>query len=762
LYLTLFLLACVLDWVGFTVITGAEDGAPFAIGCTSVTDPDTPMITLTITPTIGELSYTGSLATSSTTPPITSLTLYSSPSDLTITLSLVTWTPSAYWNMMHGYGIVNLVVDDGTAAAVTYELRYDLSAVDNAPIITITTTPYTIIEDTATIISGISISDPDMDETYDATLAVTLQCSSGTMTLTDTTGITITTGDPAIQQSLIVFTSSSSSLPNVISSLTFIPPLHVYGSGAAIITITVNDQGYYGTGGPLQDQGEVTIDITAVNHVPTWVAPLPVSFSVGAGATVTLTGLQVADIDGTTSQVTITAVVSAGTLQLSTDGPAGSVSYTGTVSDANTVTVLGTGLIYTPTAGYYGSTTTITLTVTDASSASTTIVLPIYVSEVNQAPTVTMPSSPYSGGSVIEDVATVINGISIDDSDFSYYYGAVDTIVTTTSNGIITLPSISGMTCSRPSTYQLSCSGTLAELNTALSSLTYTGDTHYSGSDSLAIVVTDNMGASATSSLTINVIAVDHTLVFVNTLTLWNGDEDTPLSITSISLTDYDALTVDVTLTITCDNCTWGPAFTSATYVITGKVSDLDTALANLQYEGAQDYNIHCGDPDTITFTTTHIGPISSATMTSTYSTYVILAAENDAPVISLPAATITVNENSEVNLLGIPMWDVDAGEAWQSLVTITVDLAYSGSTSTATLRFDSDRVDGMTVSSSSTSRTIIIDTPLSLLNLLFAHMYYVPAAVYITHYTCACNHCSVTITHVHTTLYVTIGLEWK
>jgi hypothetical protein len=734
-----------------TTVTGNE-GDTFDLSSCTITDTDAALLTLslTITTSGGVLSYAGPIAgvTAVLSPPLL-IQLNGSSVDLTLALDLVTWTPPSSSNIItDGYATVTLSINDnghtgvGLAMTDSYTITYQLSAVNNGPIVTSPAT-FTVFEDTSTAITGITATDPDVDQIYGGTLHITLSCSNGVLTLGTTVGVTfLTVGATGVKEASIEFRAASSVVTTALAGLVYLPSLNINGLLSDSISITVDDQGYYGSGGAASMTNVIDIDITPVNDAPSWLAP-PISQTIDEDVATVITGLSVTDIDDVAAILTISGTAfSSGVLELPsslpagitvvTAGPALTVSFTGTITDVNTV--LTTGITYTGATDYNGVTTSILFSVEDASSAIATLLVPIYIKAVNDAPTVIVPASPYV---VLEDVATIISGISIADIDADDTWGALITVTLTITNGALSgMTKISGVACT--GTTPMICKGSLTQLNLALAQLTFTSTLHYSGTTTLGITVNDNgntgTGGSGTvsDSITIQVYGVDDNIV-ISMANVLTGVEDTPLTL-PITLTDYDSLSnlVNVTATLTCGNGTFTvvtPGSTTVTPItshqvsIAGIIGDLSTALASVEYLGASDYNHRCCGPDYVSLALSHTGPLSSTVMTSSKSAAVSLSSVNDPPtIIAVPK---TVLQNGEVRLAGLTMWDVDVGEEWAALVNIEFTFPVA-STSGATLRFDG--AAGVSIVSSSTT-DIIVKTSLPHIEAVCRQMWYVTAS---------------------------------
>ncbi len=182
---------------------------------------------------------------------------------------------------------------------------------DNKPPVAAVPGAQTVAEDTNLTISGISVSDPDVGT---GNLEISLSALHGMLTLTNTTGLTFTVGDGSQDPSL-TFRGSLTNVNNALSSLVY--RANTNYSGSDTITLSVNDLGNTGSGGPLSDTKTITVAVTAVADAPR----LTVADARGnAGAPISLTiAAALTDTDGsetltiTVQGVPVRALLSAGT-----------------------------------------------------------------------------------------------------------------------------------------------------------------------------------------------------------------------------------------------------------------------------------------------------------------------------------------------------------------------------------------------------------------------------------------------------------------
>lgn len=105
--------------------------------------------------------------------------------------------------------------------------------------------------------TGNAISISDVDAGSDA-LQVTLKATDGTLTLNGTAGLSFTTGD-GTDDPLMTFTGNLASINAALQGMKNL----AFGSG--VITITTNDLGHNGAGGPLSDTD--TIQVTVADNL---------------------------------------------------------------------------------------------------------------------------------------------------------------------------------------------------------------------------------------------------------------------------------------------------------------------------------------------------------------------------------------------------------------------------------------------------------------------------------------------------------------
>src|SRR5205823_2051060 len=186
---------------------------------------------------------------------------------------------------------------------------------------------------------------------------------------------------------------------------------------------------------------------------------------------------------------------------------------------------------------------TLTVLSTDASAATDSDTVAITVTSVNDAPVNTVPG----GQTVNEDTSLSIAGITVNDVD-----GNISTTRVTVTNGTLNVSLAGGATISAGanSSSTLTLSGTQAQINAALASLSYQGSLNFNGSDTLTVLSTDANAVTDSDTVAITVTSVNDAPV--NAVPgAQTVNEDTSLSIAGITVNDVDGNLSTTKLTVT-------------------------------------------------------------------------------------------------------------------------------------------------------------------------------------------------------------------
>jgi len=363
---------------------------------------------------------------------------------------------------------------------------------------------------------------------------------------------------------------------------------------------TLNLNGLHLYVGSEEVAGTIVGGTVTVVTLPTPAVNAPASAAVNENSTLAFTGtrsLSISDPSGTAEQVTLSA--SHGTLSVTatpgvtiTGNGTGIVLITGQIGNVNSAVG---SLVYTPTPGYTGADV---LTLSDQNQADGELGSASVAITVNAPPSIAAPAavSLSENGSY-----TFARGsIALTDAAAS---GSSDSLTLLVSNGTLTLGSVTGLTFSSGAngTSSMTVTGTLANLNAALSGLTYKPASGYTGSATLAISLFDSVdGLSASASVAFTIINSPPSItapstaavVVTSTLTFSTANKN------AVSISDVSAGTAVEPLTLTAVGgtlalgSTTGITFTSgmnnsASMTIDGTLANLNAALSGLTFKPA-------------------------------------------------------------------------------------------------------------------------------------------------------------------------------
>ncbi len=308
----------------------------------------------------------------------------------------------------------------------------------------------------------------------------------------------------------------------------------------------------------------------------------------------------------------------------------------------------------------------------------------------NRAPTIAAPDTQV----VTEDTAKALLDIVFGDPDAGT--AAVLASAQVSEGTLSTLDNV-GVSITGRGTSVMTFSGTIAAINTMISrgSLVYTPAPNATATVSLRLDI-DDLGNSGSGGALISTVARTITINAVNdrpTLTLPAGNaiavsEDLPSAIAGIAVADVDAGAGPVTLTFTVTQGTLsatpqaGITIGSApppSLTIKGTVGDLNAYIAagRLSYltaldaSGTRTLTVHADDNGN---TGSGVAGTADGTITLT------IAAINDAPTISAPAAQLLGSAAGTFALRDVSIADVDAGSG-----TLTLTLSVPSGSLAAT-----------------------------------------------------------------------------
>ncbi len=672
-------------------ITIDEDVTTAITGITVAdVDAGTGNITVTLSVPGGTLAATSS-GTVTVGGTATALTLTGTLADIN---AFIAGSNVTYTTAINNDGDVNLTVtvndkgNTGTGGAKSDSevITLDVQAVNDAPVAAV---PASIIvtEDVASDITGISFSDVDAGA---GSVTVTLSVTAGTLTAATAGGVTVTGSGTGT----VMLTGTVAAINSFISGGNVDYTTAADDTTAQTLTVSIDDGGNTGSGGPKTDTETVTLNVTAVNDAP--VLTVPGSISIDEDVTTAITGISVADVDAGTGNVTVTLSVPGGTLAATSSpctvtvgGTATALTLTGTLADINAF-IAGSNVTYTTAINNDGD-VNLTVTVNDKGNTGTggaksdSEVITLDVQAVNDAPVAAVPASII----VTEDVASDITGISFSDVDAGA--GSV-TVTLSVTAGTLTAATAGGVTVTGSGTGTVMLTGTVAAINSFISggNVDYTTAADDTTAQTLTVSIDDggNTGSGGpktdTETVTLNVTAVNDAPVLTVPGSI-SIDEDVTTAITGISVADVDAGTGNVTVTLSVPGGTLAATGTPSVIVggtataltLTGTLADINAFLG----ASAVTYTTALNNDGDVNLTVTVNDKGNTGTGGAKSDSEVItldVQAVNDAPVAAVPASII-VTEDVASDITGISFSDVDAGTN-----NVTVTLSVSAGTLTA------------------------------------------------------------------------------
>lgn len=369
----------------------------------------------------------------------------------------------------------------------------------------------------------------------------------------------------------------------------------------------------------------------------------------------------------------------------------------------------------------------------DTQTSFTSSTLSVYVTPVNDAPTLTVPSSVVISTSSNTDIYSV----SIADVDAGESTDEVLTLIISATTGTITLSSLTGLasaTATPLSTSKgypsISFRGTIDSINAAISPISYTPSSSTYSSESITVTVDDegNTGdgsaltASATTTLKMSTSSTD---VDTPTLSIPPSSailEDSEFHFTQFSVSSpssaeestmayYTIITIsagrgyftypstfpDVTITPSQNNDVVGG---NTHLTITGLPSDI-TSLLNSPDLALTPQSNHNGVDHLIFTVSTSTNPDSINT--SAHNLYVTPV--NDAPSIISPPA-FNAQQGVSKTLSGIQLMDPDASDSRCSTSGIMTLTASLPSTSTSLISISPTVTGGVEIVSGADALT--------------------------------------------------------
>ena len=574
--------------------------------------------------------------------PITAVTVLAAPANGTLTsfntaTGAFVYTPALNFN---GTDTFTYTVTDADGDTKTATVTITVAPTNDAPV-NIVPGAQTTSEDTPLSITGVSINDVD-GAGVALTTTLSIPAGSGALSISSLSGVTVTGAGTAN----MTISGTAAAINAALATITYTPVADFNtGSPATPINLIVSTSDGIApavantiaiTVTPVAD---ITADSVTTNEdAPVAFAPLGNDTFENAGRTITA-------INGTA----ITA------------GGAGVV-----LTGVGTVTLDALGnLTFTPVANYNGS-PSFNYTVTSGGVTETAAVN-LTVIAVNDAPTQTVPVAQTTN----EDVAKVISGAAVADVDG----GSITTTLSIPAGtGTLSVVTGGGAVITGNASGTVTISGTAAQINAAIASITYTPEPDYYGAAPMTMSTTDGAAtAASTVAITIAPIA--------------DAAED---AVTTNEDTAHTFNVLTGTNGATADTFEGVQTVTGVTQPVNGSVTF--AADGTITYTPAANFN----GTDTFSYTVTSGGVTETATVTVT------VAAVNDAPVNTFPGAQTTSEDTGLVFSTGngnaITVADADSN------VTTTLTVANGALTLGS--------ISGVTVTGNGTGTVTVSGSP--------------------------------------------------
>jgi Domain of unknown function (DUF4347) len=623
-----------------------EDTA-IAIPGISVNDVDGNLATAELSVAQGRIKVdlAGGATISSGSNDSATLTLGGTQTAINAALATITYQGNANFN---GSDSLTILSKDnaGTPLSDSDAIAITVISIDDAPINTVPGAQ-TVNEDEAIAISGLTVQDGD------GNLATTrLTVAKGLLKVDLTSGATISAG--ANNSGSLTLSGNATQINAALATLTYQGNANF--NGVDSLTILSTDS----TGVPLTDTDSFNITVVPVTDIP--VNTVPVGQNVDEDTVLTISGLSINDLDNnlTTTQLSVTN----GNLNVNLSG----ATINSGSNNSSTFTLSGTQtqinaalatLTYQGNLNFNGS-DTLTVVSTDGDNASDTDTIAITLNAINDLPVNTLPAGVIAN----EDQTIAIPNLSVTDLDNNL---ATTELTVTTGKLNVDLTGGAIVSAGANLSPTLTLSGTQAQINAALATLTYRGNDDYNGSDTLTVVSKDIAGSDTDAiAITINAIEDAPVNTVPGSQTL---DEDSSLAIAGLQVKDVEGNLVSTQLTVTNGklnvNTAGGGAATgndSNSILLTGTQAQINAALATLSYTANPEFNGSDtltmlskdgianapGDTDTIAIT---VASVNDAPTNLTFNPTVTSLPENSVLVERLAVATFSLtDDNPELN----------------------------------------------------------------------------------------------------------------
>jgi hypothetical protein len=517
--------------------------------------PDAVNDSVTVDEDSGATDLTSTLLGNDTDPENDTLTITSgtngSHGTVSVVAGVLTYTPNANYN---GSDSFNYTISDGHNHTDTATATVTIGAV-NDPVSNNAPTETDVYEDFQSPVAGLSISDVDATLAPAGVYEVTLTATHGTLTLTTLTGLTFTGGSDGTADASMTFHGTLAAINTALATTKFTSDSNYVGDATLTMTSTDDVGGTVatGTGSGTSDTDIVTLHVLNTNDAPAGGDYVHADSNEDTAVTLLTFEFGFSDpLDGNAlASVKISSGPANGTIYYDPDG-AGGVAPTA-LAAGDTMTAAGltaSSYYYLPNQDYVGS-DSFTFAVqdnggTDHGGVDTDQSPNTYsfsIAGENDAPVnhLPLPQTVNEDHTLLFTSANA-NPVSITDVDAA---SGTISVELTVQHGVLDVGA-SGATVGGAGTDDVTISGSLSDVNAALSGLSYTPDTNYNGSDTLHIVTDDGgaTGSGGTQSdiddLSITVAAVNDTPVVSSTAPVSTNEQTAVTVASTVTLSDID------------------------------------------------------------------------------------------------------------------------------------------------------------------------------------------------------------------------------
>ncbi|EQC35656.1 hypothetical protein SDRG_06940 [Saprolegnia diclina VS20] len=568
-------------------------------------------------------------------------------------------------------------------------------------------------EDVPRIVSGLSIRAVDclcMDGSYceECTVLVAISVAHGTVSLPPTSGVAWAA---ATAPSTWHLSGNVPSVNRALSQLSYQGQNNYYGTDAMVLVVSVLQP--LAISG-LESTATMPVVVTPVNDVPYIVLGADYYDTIEDEALL-LPGFYAVDADNDNVSVALTLDVGAisvahnATIVAGTGNGDTTLVLNGSLSMVNAA--LST-LTYNPLRHWNSavgdSYDTLHLRITDVGGLDSYWQVTIYVAPAPDTVRISIPTVAFGTATPAVAPSTLLYTMEgavlpIANLSLSCVDAVATNVVTATlrvAHGGLSVGVTIGVqrTSSTPTVLQLV--GTYARVNAALATLVYAPATYYNGADQLTVSATayDEAMPGAFSLPGQRIVAIS--VLPVNNPPVWSLSEQTfvldksvlqqSVALDHLSFIDPDALdqVLELTLEATFGQLTLNPhasialvvgaAAQSSYIVVRGTQTQLNLAMSSLQFEldlaaytGAEVATVQ----PRVVATIDDLGNSGAGgpNVVQTRLFVRVTSIRNAAPVITLPALSIAIDEDTPYTLHGLVVTDDDAADTFGSEVQVTL-----------------------------------------------------------------------------------------